>query len=449
MIATSSPRLSSLGAAPRPPGCFARMRACACARRGIKMAAAPGFYGPDKEHLLTYSPGKTNNVLNLFVNRDLSVCHHLEFLGFHVACLIYSLILMGIFSHDVFYPENGTCTPFVGSKINKQMCQSNDLLRDSKAEFRFLIAFILAGFVARAVNFWHVRRKNYAALCGSARILNVQISALVPLPVAGGGDGGDTLTEIRSKLGRWVMLAYELAVLKARGEIDTNAGRDFLLSSGLLVEGEWDKLVNGDRHTTVYWWLNVELARLADQGIISEQRLQTLCGLIAAGRAQANDLMSSLDRDAPFPYTHLCGLLVGINLLIMSTWKGVEWALWLHAMGGAGLIASPKWWVDMVVLVSWNVSYKALYDVVYVLHNPFGSRRIDVAHEVIGGGIRRLSNALMAGNPSLPPRGLEPSEGRPPPPAQGIERKQEQHGAREHSNPLQYRDRQKAKLVNP
>lgn len=37
-----------------------------------------------------------------------------------------------------------------------------------------------------------------------------------------------------------------------------------------------------------------------------------------------------------------------------------------------------------------SVAMQSLYDLAYVLHNPFTDRRIDVAHETIGGGIRNL-----------------------------------------------------------
>ena len=57
----------------------------------------------------------------------------------------------------------------------------------------------------------------------------------------------------------------------------------------------------------------------------------------------------------PYSYASLCGLLVQINILIMSTWKGVEWALWLHSFGSR-LTAQPKFWVDIFALFAWNVS---------------------------------------------------------------------------------------------
>jgi hypothetical protein len=56
----------------------------------------------------------------------------------------------------------------------------------------------------------------------------------------------------------------------------------------------------------------------------------------------------------------------------------------------------------VLVLFSWNVAYRSLYDLGYVLHNPFLNRRIDVAHESIFGGIRHLSVELAGGN-HLPP----------------------------------------------
>lgn len=56
------------------------------------------------------------------------------------------------------------------------------------------------------------------------------------------------------------------------------------------------------------------------------------------------------------------------NVFIMSSWKGVEWSTW-HASLGSALFQHPKWYVDIVVLFAWNVSYKALYDLAYLLRS--------------------------------------------------------------------------------
>ena len=48
------------------------------------------------------------------------------------------------------------------------------------------------------------------------------------------------------------MLGYELSVLKARMLIDTDEAQDFLKVSKLIVGNEWESMVNGDRHTTVW-----------------------------------------------------------------------------------------------------------------------------------------------------------------------------------------------------
>ena len=77
----------------------------------------------------------------------------------------------------------------------------------------------------------------------------------------------------------------------------------------------------------------------------------------------------------------------------MSTWKGIQWAMWLRFFG-SDLLVQPKFYVGLIALFAWNVSYKSLYDICYVLHNPFGDRRIDVAHESIGSGIRKFSNSV-------------------------------------------------------
>ena len=100
------------------------------------------------------------------------------------------------------------------------------------------------------------------------------------------------------------------------------------------------------------------------------------------------------------------------NVRLFSTWKGLDWAVWLRSFGYA-IFDQPKMWVDALILLSWNVSYQGLYDLTYTLHNPFLDRRLDVAHETISGGIRNLASSLMDGVPYLPPAlvaelGLQP-----------------------------------------
>jgi hypothetical protein len=224
--------------------------------------------------------------------------------------------------------------------------------------------------------------------------LNIQISTIVPLR--------PELMETRATLGRWVMLAFELAMLKSRGKMDDDEGRKYLVKSGLLMLEEWDVMCVGDRHTTVFWWIQLQVRELADDGIIvhPEWAANIFRG-ITAMRAKANDMMSSLDRDQPYPYMAVCGLLVQFNIIFMTVWHGFKWAIWNYATDYKTW-NSPKIWFEILVLFAWNVSYASLFDLTKMLHNPFGNRRIDVAHDAIGQGIRDLARGLAAGYPHLP-----------------------------------------------
>lgn len=92
-----------------------------------------------------------------------------------------------------------------------------------------------------------------------------------------------------------------------------------------------------------------------------------------------------------------------INIFIMCTWKAVEWSIWFHSVGQDEFFTAPRFWVDLFMLFSWNLSYASLYYLGAYLYNPFGNRRIDVAHEVIFNGIRKLSTELAIGSTHLPP----------------------------------------------
>lgn len=281
---------------------------------------------------------------------------------------------------------------------NRLICQLETVLEDATDSFQWLIAFVLSGYVTASVAAWGRRRTNYASLCGNARNLNILLSSLVPLDKS-----NKELHASRKTLGRWVMLAFELAMLKARGNMDSEAGKQYLLSSGLMVKGEWEAMVNGDRHSTVFWWISMKVQRLQVDGYLCAEYVVRISAAVSSMRAQANDLMSSLDRDKPFPYVAICGLLVNCNLLLMCSWRSIEWSIWLRTFGGDLLFRSAKMWVDILTLFAWNISYASLYDLGYCLNNPFLDKRIDVAHETIFNGVRRLSSALAEGESCLPP----------------------------------------------
>ena len=72
--------------------------------------------------------------------------------------------------------------------------------------------------------------------------------------------------------------------------MDSCEGKEYVRSHGLLADGEWEVMIVGDRHTTVFFWIASELARLADAKTISEERLSKLMESIASMRGQANDV---------------------------------------------------------------------------------------------------------------------------------------------------------------
>ena len=342
---------------------------------GLVTASAPGVDGEEHPHIITYDPNRTWLFQAVFCAKDLTVCGSPLVWVKHLLGVLYAIVLMLILGNTCFPDTEMGEGPACAGVTNARMCQLEALMQASKVEFRFLIAFVLAGYVAMTVRMWGVRRQNYASLCGNARNLSIQIASLLAV------DGGDAEVALsRITLNRWVMLAYELAMLKAKALMDAEAGRAYLARLELLKPGEWEAMVGGDRHSTVFWWIQTELVRLCRAGKLETEFVNSLSTSISSMRGQANDLMSSLDRDKPYAYASLCGLLVSINLWIMSTWKGIQWAIWLRSFGTSstsGLASQPKFWLDIFMLFAWNISYQGLYDLGYNLHNPFGDRRLD------------------------------------------------------------------------
>jgi len=365
--------------------------------RGLVISTESGFYGAIPR-LLTYSPDKIWTFSAPFVVRDLTVCNAVSNVLPHLVALLYALILMIILCFTAF-PDGEIGEGKACDAGNVQMCQLEETMKNAKVEFRFLVAFVLAGFVAMTVGTWHSRRTTYAALCGNVRNLIVQLATFLPVDKS-----NQQLMQERRKLGRWVILAFELALQKARGKMDALETREFLESTKTLLPAEWNAMVAGDRHTTVIAWIQQKCVALQKDGVLLAQALPKISEDISSLGGKANDLMGCLEQDKPYAYSSLVGLLVNINLLIMCTWKGVEWSIWCRSFGDK-LFEQSKFWLDVLVLVVWNMSYRALYDLTTTLHNPFGARPLDVYHETISKGLRSLAEQMMEGASVAPEDG--------------------------------------------
>jgi len=302
---------------------------------------------------------------------------------------VIAICLSFIFCNSKFFPDGYGCE---GTK-NPGMCGLEKELSAEIGQIRTLMAFILGGFVAGTNTFWRLRRNNYAVLCGRARTLIIQFGALLPRTTNKEEDAESF--NRRDTMLRWVVLGYELAVLKGRGQIDSIEGRDHLEFLGLLKDDEWDKLIEGDRHTTVWYWLQSKAADLRAEGVIEELRLMQFINITANMRDTANDLMSRLDRDHSIPYSAIVGSLINLNLWAYTAQKTVQWSIWTH--GNAQIWLTPRMWFAVIFFICYTSLLAMLFDVSHTLYNPFGWRELDIPHNIIGGGIRNLAKKVALG----------------------------------------------------
>lgn len=121
---------------------------------------------------------------------------------------------------------------------NKAICELKETLREGTATFAFLSSFILGAFLCISVKLWLLRRSNYAKLLGATRALLFNICSFVPI------------TAERVLVVRWVVLSFELSLMKGRGMLDHLDCKSYLEELHLIRNNEWDLMVTRDRHTT-------------------------------------------------------------------------------------------------------------------------------------------------------------------------------------------------------
>jgi len=190
-----------------------------------------------------------------------------------------------------------------------------------------------------------------------------------------------TWVDERHQMMRWAVLGFELAVLKARNEMDTDLGRKYLEGMELLREDEWENMVNEDRHTTVWYWIQRKAVTLTDQGVISsEQPLQTICTMVSCTQGIADDIMNEIGNDHCPVYTSVVGITICYTIGNFIFWKGFQWAIWFYDTNGAVWI-EPRMYFEVLISIAYTTILACVFDIDKVMHNPFWFREIDLPCE--------------------------------------------------------------------
>ena len=89
-------------------------------------------------------------------------------------------------------------------------------------------------------------------------------------------------------------------------------------------------------------------------------------------------------------------------------------AKYTGGQGSGGLDkSSPLWLVELFLIFTLIITFLGLFGIHKKLHNPFGTARIDIAHEIIFNGIRRFGESLFDDSAQrLPPSLAPPTRGR-------------------------------------
>ena len=196
------------------------------------------------------NPWKTGKcVKHLAMERSASVEHgrlaweFKQLLPYSISTF-WALILMYVFGWGdwaMFNGRNPSCKTPVDWDLDASasFCLLSPSLDAGALTLRILSAFVLGGFLMSSRNLWLTKRSSYCALCGATRNIIINVCTLVP-------------PEHQHIFARWSVFGFELSVLKARMLIDSDESKEYLQACGLIKEDEWELMVNGDRHTTVW-----------------------------------------------------------------------------------------------------------------------------------------------------------------------------------------------------
>ena len=245
-----------------------------------------------------------------------------------------------------------------------------------------LLAFLLGGWVARQVLRWRATVDGYQQLITKTRVVLSAVATHVQS------------LEIRRALGRYANLAYHLATFAAGGVADDTQA--FLTAEGLLEPGEWERMADGDRYLTVYFWMTALVQQSLEKGLITHHQQRRLEEVIGATQEHADGIAGEVNNSMPMPYVGVVSLFLKLVLICVSTSWGIHMAKQRAQQPSDWDAEFSLWWfVDTLIFFTYICGLQGLVDMQDVLNSPFGPRPIDIAHEKHSAQLESLTRALL------------------------------------------------------
>lgn len=286
-----------------------------------------------------------------------------------------------------------------------RLANYSTLWMSGRNSIQILVAFVLGGYIINFLGKWQTKRGLYGKLVGRSRDA-IMKTACVLTPLAEGGPVSQEEAlwahEAKETIIRYFNLAMEFAILKPRGLMDSvTVAKPFLEQRCLLRPGEWERLVPGDRHTTVYYWILCLLRHCKARHLLDEHEFVLMANTVSDCRGVANDLMDMLPNGYPFAYVHLVNLLTRVFQAFLSVESGLKMSTgrreWVVTDNGNEPPAF--WWICWIVmLIGCHSCFQGLLDLQYIMHNPFLGDKHGVAHEpIVYGQIATYSGWMIDG----------------------------------------------------
>ena len=83
-------------------------------------------------------------------------------------------------------------------------------------------------------------------------------------------------------------------MLKARGEMDSEAGKQWLLQEELTTGAEWQMMVSGDRQHSVISWMVILFAKAVEVFSFLQYRVNWSVGYSVMNQCNSNDIFSDI-----------------------------------------------------------------------------------------------------------------------------------------------------------